>query len=72
MLRTIKNGIEKVKSKSVKMAHELWIKKVEGIGVVEIILILAILIALVIIFKDQISSIVSNILNKINTDVSTI
>lgn len=36
-----------------------------GIGIVEIILILVVLIALVIIFRDQITSLVSKLLGKI-------
>lgn len=38
----------------------------KGIGVVEIILILVVLIALVIIFRDQITSLVSDVLGKIS------
>lgn len=39
-----------------------------GIGVVEIILILVILIGLVLIFKDEISQIVQNALDAISSD----
>lgn len=49
----------------------MWIQlkrlqeKNEAVGVVEIILILVVLISLVIIFKDQLTSLVESILSKI-------
>lgn len=43
-----------------------------GIGVVEIILILVILVALVVIFKDQITSIISNAFSEINEGAGTV
>lgn len=49
-----------------------FVKNEEGIGVVEIILILVILIALVILFKKDIDKIVKNALNQISKDSSTI
>ena len=42
-----------------------FIKDEEGIGVVEVILILVVLIGLVLIFKKQITSLVSSIFNKV-------
>lgn len=39
----------------------------DGIGVVEIILILVVLIALVAVFKNQLSELVNKIFNKINS-----
>ena len=52
-----------------KMEHKLW-KDDRGIGVVEIILILVILIGLVIIFKSQIETIIGSAFDAItrNTD----
>ena len=50
---------------------ELW-EQEDGIGVVEIILILVVLIALVIIFKDQLTSIVESIFSGIHSGVDTI
>lgn len=47
-------------------------KDEEGIGVVEIILILVILVALVVIFKDQITSIISNAFSEINDGAGTV
>ncbi len=42
-----------------------FLKEEDGVGVVEIILILVVLISLVLIFKDQLTSIVNNIFSKI-------
>lgn len=44
----------------------------DAVGVVEIILILVVLIGLVIIFKDQLTSLVEDILDKITQQSSTI
>ena len=44
----------------------------DGIGVVEIILILVVLIGLVMIFKDQLTSLVENILSKITKQSNSI
>ena len=44
-----------------------FLKDEEGIGVVEVILILVVLIGLVLIFKKQITSLVSSIFNKVTT-----
>jgi Flp pilus assembly pilin Flp len=44
----------------------------DGIGVVEIILILVILIGLVIIFKSEIEALVRNIFSTITSDAGTI
>lgn len=44
-----------------------FIMEEEGIGVVEIILILVVLIGLVIIFKEQLTTVVNNILNNIKS-----
>lgn len=49
------------------MLKEFW-ENEDAIGVVEIILILVILIALVLIFKNKITAIVNNALNHIDTD----
>ena len=43
-----------------------------GVGVIEVVLILVILIGLVLIFKDQITSIVSNALSSISGDAGKI
>lgn len=44
----------------------------DGIGVVEIILILVVLIGLVIIFKDQLTALVQNIFQTITSKSSTV
>lgn len=58
------NGIVKI------MKGFFW--EEDGVGVVEIILILVILIGLVIIFKKNIESIVNNAMKKINEDSKTV
>ena len=52
------------------MREFLW--KEDAVGVVEIILILVVLIALVMIFKDQLTSLVKNILSKITKQSNSI
>lgn len=47
-------------------------KDEDGVGVVEIILILVVLIGLVIIFKNQLTSIVKTIFSKISSQSSSI
>lgn len=48
-----------------------FLKEEDGIGVVEIILILVVLIGLVIIFKSQLTSIVNTIFSKINSKIKS-
>lgn len=45
-----------------------FIKEEDGIGVVEIILILVVLIGLVLVFKEQLSSLVTKIFSNITTN----
>lgn len=47
-----------------------FLKEEDGIGVVEVILILVVLIGLVIIFKNQITSLVNSIFDTINEKAS--
>ncbi len=49
-----------------------FLKDESGMGVVEIILIIVVLIAMVIIFKDQITNLVNNIWDSINKSASRI
>lgn len=49
----------------------LW-EEEDAVGVVEIILILVVLIGLVIIFKEQLTSLVENILSKITSQSNRI
>ncbi len=44
----------------------------DGMGVVEIILIIVVLISLVIIFKSQITSLVTSIMNSIKKDAESV
>ena len=48
------------------------LRKDEGIGVVEIILILVVLIGLLIIFKSQLTSLVQTIFEKITSESASI
>ena len=52
------------------MREFLW--EEDAVGVVEIILILVVIIALVMIFKDQLNSLVKNILSKITKQSNSI
>ena len=44
----------------------------DGVGVVEVILILVVLIALVVIFKDQLTALVNSIFSGINSSVESL
>ncbi|NLL00457.1 MAG: multidrug transporter [Clostridiales bacterium] len=52
-----------------KNIKKLFKTEVEGIGVVEIILILLVLILLIVLFREQISGIVTRVFNNINNQV---
>ena len=49
-----------------------FVAEVDAVGVVEIILILVVLISLVVIFKQQLTSLVKNILSKITKQSNSI
>lgn len=49
-----------------------FLKEEDGMGTVEIILIIVVLVGLVIIFKDQITKIVQNIFSKISNQANKI
>ena len=49
-----------------------FLEEEDGVGVVEIILILVVLISLVVIFKNQLTSLVTNILGKITSQSNSI
>lgn len=53
-------------------AVDCFIEDEEGVGVVEIILILVVLISLVVIFKSQVTQIVKDILSKAASDAKGI
>ncbi|MDE6929342.1 MAG: hypothetical protein K2P02_01095 [Lachnospiraceae bacterium] len=44
-----------------------WICEEDGIGVIEVVLILVVLIGLVIIFKKQITTLLNNVFKEINS-----
>ena len=54
-----------------KVLHE-FIKDEEGMGTVEIILIIVVLIGLVIIFKTQLRALVERVFDKITRDSNTV
>lgn len=54
------------------MELKRFFEEEDGIGTVEIILILVVLIGLVIIFKSQITSLVNTIFSKITNDANSI
>lgn len=51
--------------------HDFWTEE-DGMGTVEVILIIVVLVGLVIIFKDQITDIVENLFNGINNKTAEI
>lgn len=51
---------------------KIFLKEEDAVGVVEIILILVVLIGLVIIFKEQLTSLVQSILEKVTNQSSTV
>ena len=54
-----------------ELLKELWWDE-DAVGVVEIILILVVLIGLVVIFKEQLTSLVKSILSKITSQSNSI
>lgn len=54
-----------------KLLEEFWLEE-DAVGVVEIILILVVLIGLVLIFKEQLTSLVKNILSKITKQSNSV
>lgn len=61
----------KKKTENLKIWRQ-FVKEEDGMGTVEVILIIVVLVGLVIIFKDQITKIVNNIFNKITTQTNKI
>ena len=49
-----------------------FLKEEDGMGTVEIILIIVVLIGLVVVFKKQITSLVNNVLKKITSSANSI
>ena len=53
--------------KMVKKELMAFLKEEDGVGVIEIVLILVVLIGLVIIFKKQITTLLNNVFKEINS-----
>lgn len=65
------SDVAKRKEESLKGLRELLTEE-EGMGTVEVILIIVVLVGLVIVFKNQITQIVANLFNKISTQTGKI
>lgn len=57
-----------IRLKNIKQRMKSCLADTQGIGVVEVILILVVLIGLVIIFKSQLTSLVNTIFEKITSE----
>lgn len=57
-----------------KMRQELqgFLREEDGVGVIELVLILVVLIGLVIIFKEQINKLLENIFKEINSQAKEV
>ncbi len=55
-----------------KLGMRAFLTEEDGVGVVEIILILVVLISLVILFKNQLTSLVTSILGKITSQSNSV
>jgi Sec-independent protein translocase protein TatA len=60
--------MKKIKENAKKLYWKVTTKRLDGIGVIEIILILVIIIGLVLIFRNQIEAIVSDAFKSISSD----
>lgn len=58
--------------KTIKNAVKNFMYEEDGMGVVEIVLIIIVLVGLVALFKDQIESIVKTVLSKMTTKIKQI
>lgn len=63
---------EKEKEKNMLKTWKDFLKEEDGMGTVEIILIIVVLISLVIIFKEQLTKLVESIFEKIVKQANTI
>lgn len=66
-----RNCLESLKRKFC-IALKSYVKDEEGAGVIELVLILVVLIGLVLVFKDKIGVLLSNIFNNINSSADAI
>jgi hypothetical protein len=65
-------GEVKMKEYAKRLYRKVSSKQLEGIGVIEVILILVIIIGLVLIFRNQIAEIINDAFNSINSDAKGI
>ncbi len=76
--QVIKNRGEDFKNKCKNVVNEIQVRSAmicgdnRGIGVVEVILILVVLIGVVVIFRDQITAIVNSVFERISSETSGI
>ena len=68
----IKDATEKKISFQVLKFSKTWKEGLSGIGVVELILILVVLIGLVLIFKSQLTNILNSLFRSIKSDIKSI
>lgn len=71
MANNIKDKIACVCNNIKNSAKKFW-KEEDGMGVVEIVLIIVVLIGLVIIFKSQITALVNKLLSKMSSQANKI
>lgn len=64
--------MRKAREKSKLKGMKDFLREEEGMGTVEIILIIVVLIGLVIIFKNQLRSLVETVFEKITSDSNTV
>ena len=64
--------MKKAREKSQLKGMKDFLREEEGMGTVEIILIIVVLIGLVIIFKNQLRSLVETVFEKITSDSNTV
>lgn len=69
---TLPEGQERSGYMNIRKRFEAFLKEEDGMGTVEVILIIVVLIGLVIIFKDQLNKLVKTVFQKITQDSNTV
>jgi Flp pilus assembly pilin Flp len=66
---SMKHKMENIREKFVEKKNEImeFVDNEDGVGVIELVLVLVVLIGLVIIFKTQITQLLNNIFTEINS-----
>lgn len=62
----------RIKNFDIKKRIAAFFKEEDGMGVVEVVLIIIVLVGLVVLFKDKITAIVNTILSKMTTQIKQI